>query len=137
MGRYRSKFHLNSFGNLSYQTFYFCYSIFRLSRLHSTPHWPLVILDQIMLMMRSNSTMFQSMLEMVIIPALESLQHQLMEFTWLACRTYSRMVILVTFNWLRTVLCILSYMPDTKIMISWVRLFLYNWRKVKISGYVW
>ena len=112
------------------------YSIFRLS-LHSTPHWPLVKLDQVMLMMRSNLTMFQSMLKMVMIPAQDILQHQLMEFTWLACRTYSRMVILVTFDWLRTVLCILSYIQITKVMISWVRLFLYNWRKMKISGYVW
>ena len=74
---------------------------------------------------------------MVTIPALESLLHLLMVFIKSVSRIYNKVVTRVMFNWLKMVKFILNCTPTTRIMISWVRQFLYNWRKVTPCGFVW
>ena len=74
---------------------------------------------------------------MVTIPALESLLHLLMVFIKSVSRTYNRMVTEPMFNWLKMVKFILTCTLTTRVLISWVRQFLYNSRKVTPCGFVW
>ncbi len=69
-------------------------------------------------------------------PALESLLHLLMVFIKSVSHTYNKVVTRVMFDWLKMVKFILNCTQTTRIMISWVRQLLYNWRKVTPCGFV-